>query len=380
MDELSAPAPLPPVGPIATGGGHTAPNYRHAAIETGRTLPVGAGVHWVRLPLPFAPSHINCWVLDDGDGWTIVDTGYEYTDAARVWEELFAGPFAAKPVRRVVCTHMHPDHAGLAGWLTQRWNCPLWMSAQEYLMCRALLTDVAQEPPADGVGFYLAAGAGERAGSIYRKRFGPYRTGFSGLPASYRRMRAGQRLPIGPSDWQVVMTSGHSPEHACLWNEALDLFISGDQVLPRYWSNVTVLPIEPDADPLADWIESLHRIRLSVPDSVTVLPSHGEPFTGLHARVEALVGGHERNLLALLGALSAPKRAADVLDTLFAWPIRGETSLGMAIGESVAHLAWLVRRGFATRSTDADGVHWYQAAPAGAALTAIDWDRTATSA
>ena len=369
MDDLSPPVLAEPVSAAVAS-----PHGRHAAIEAGRTIPVAAGVHWVRLPLPFAPGHINCWVLDDGDGWTIVDTGYECDDAMRVWDDLFTGDFAARPVRRVVCTHMHPDHAGLAGWLTRRWNCPLWMSVQEYLMCRALLTDVAQEPPQDGVEFYQAAGMGERAVSIYRKRFGPYRTGFSALPASYRRIRAGENLPIGPSDWRVVMTSGHSPEHACLWNEALDLFISGDQVLPRYWSNVTVLPIEPDADPLADWVESLHRIRRTVPDSVTVLPSHGEPFTGLHARVGALVGGHERNLLALLGALSVPKRAADVLDTLFAWPIRGETSLGMAVGESLAHLAWLVRRGFATRLADAERVDWYRATPAGAALTSIPWE------
>jgi glyoxylase-like metal-dependent hydrolase (beta-lactamase superfamily II) len=350
-----------------------APHYRHASIAPGTTLAVGAGVHWAPLPLPFAPGHVNCWVLDDGDGWSIVDTGYLCDEAVRTWQELFAGPFAGKPVKRVVCTHMHPDHAGLADWLLRRWGCPLWMSALEYLTCRSLLEDVKADPPPDGVSFYRAAGAGDRAEAIFRKRFGPYRTGFGGLPASFRRLRDGEAAAIGPTPWRVVMTNGHSPEHACLWNEPMQLFISGDQVLPRYWSNVTVLPIEPEADPLADWIASLQKIRATVPDSVLVLPSHGEPFTGLHGRVDALIAAHEAKLLAVLRALDVPRRAADLMEDLFPWPIRGETSLGMAIGESVAHLSWLARRGGVVRERDGSGVDWYRATPDGARLRAIRW-------
>jgi glyoxylase-like metal-dependent hydrolase (beta-lactamase superfamily II) len=362
---MDAPTPVPE---------DCVPTARPSAPGSGQSLQVAHGVHWVRLPLPFAPGHINSWVLDDGDGWTIVDTGMDTEEAVQAWQGLFATTLGAKPVLRVVCTHMHPDHAGLAGWLTRRWNCALWMSAQEYLLCRALLSEVEREPPEDGVQFYRKAGLGERAPGVYRKRFGPYRIGFSALPQNYRRVRAGEALTIGASTWRVVMGAGHSPEHACLWDERRGLFISGDQVLPRFWANVTVLPIEPGADPLTDWIESLLRIRRTVPDDVMILPSHGEPFTGLHARIDALVRGHEKGLLALLRALSAPKRAADVLDALFAWPMRGETSLGMAIGESVAHLTWLVRRGMAVRSCDADRVDWYHATPAGSAQTSICWD------
>jgi glyoxylase-like metal-dependent hydrolase (beta-lactamase superfamily II) len=361
---MNAPNPVP-ADPV--------PAARPPAPESGQSLQVASGVHWVRLPLPFAPGHVNTWVLDDGDGWTIVDTGLETEEAVLAWQGLFATTFSAKPVLRVVCTHMHPDHAGLAGWLTRRWGCALWMSAQEYLLCRALLMDVEREPVEDGVQFYRRAGLGERAPGVYRERFGLYRIGFSALPQSYRRVRAGEALPIGGSDWRVLMGAGHSPEHACLWDGQRGLFISGDQVLPRYWSNVAVLPIEPGADPLTDWIESLLRIRRTVPDDVMILPSHGEPFTGLHARIDALVQGHEKRLLALLRALSNPKRAADVLEALFPWPIRGDTSLGMAIGESVAHLTWLVRHGMAVGRCDDDGIEWYQATPEGSAQTSIRW-------
>jgi glyoxylase-like metal-dependent hydrolase (beta-lactamase superfamily II) len=138
------------------------------------------------------------------------------------------------------------------------------------------------------------------------------------------------------------------------------LLISGDQVLPKITSNVSVFPTEPDADPLKDWLESLASIRAAVPDDVLVLPAHNEPFYGLHAWIDQLIQGHERSLGRLLDALREPRTAVDVFSLLFRRPISGET-LQMATGESLAHLNCLIQRGQVTRNLDDAGVAWYRA-------------------
>ena len=366
-------------GSVKQGGGPEALQYAYAAApDVGEAIEVAPGVHWIRLPLPFPPSHINTWALEGREGWTIVDTGLRSDETVSAWEKVFEGPLTGKPVARVLCTHMHPDHTGMAGWLTRRWNCRLWMTGLEYFCCRAHVADTQRDPPEDGVRFFHAAGLDDAA-SVYSQRFGPYRSGIYAVPDSYQRLRNGDELEMAGASWRVVVGAGHSPEHACLYCESLKLFISGDQVLPRYWANVTVIPTEPDANPLADWIEALVRIRRTVPADVLVLPSHGEPFRGLHSRLDVLVRGHEEALLRLVQSLAEPKRAIDVLDTLFRWPIRGYTMLGIAVGESLAHLNWLVRRGMAVKRTDPNGVDWYRATPFGSAQASIQWDSDSRS-
>ena len=281
-------------------------------------------------------------------------------DAKAAWEAALAGPLAGRPVRRVICTHMHPDHVGLAGWLCERFDAPLWMSRLEYVTCRMLVADTGRPAPEAGVRFYRAAGWDEAQIEDYRRRFGGFGKAVSPLPDAYGRLEHGQALEIGGRPWRVVVGDGHSPEHACLYREEDGVFIAGDQVLPKISSNVSVWPTEPDADPLGDWLESIARLRRQVAADVLVLPSHGEPFTGLHARLDALARGHEVSLARLRRTLREPRRAVDVFASLFARPV-GPSLLGMATGESLAHLNHLVRRGHAVRETDAQGVWWWRA-------------------
>ena len=240
---------------------------------------------------------------------------------------------------------MHPDHVGMAGWLTRRFEARLWMTRLEYLTCRSLVADTGREAPDDAIRFYRRAGWSDEAIEHYRVRFGSFGRVVHTLPDSFRRLRDGERFRIGAHEWRVIVGNGHSPEHACLLCEDLKLLISGDQVLPRISSNVSVFPTEPDADPLADWIASIAKLRAAVSDDVLVLPSHGEPFRGLHARLDRLASGHEKSLTRLRRALAEPKRAIDVFGALFARPIEGSELLGMATGESLAHLNHLVARG-----------------------------------
>ena len=335
--------------------------YPFAAVPApGEMLDVAPGVKWQRMPLPFALNHINLWALEDGDGWTLVDTGMKTPQTAATWETILAGPLAGRPIKRVICTHMHPDHVGMAGWLTRRFNCPLWMTRLEYVTCRMLVADTGREAPADGLRFYGAAGWSSADLERYKARFGEFGNMVYTLPDSFHRLSDRDEIVIGQHRWQAVIGRGHSPEHLCLYCPELRVLISGDQVLPKITSNVSVFPTEPAADPLSDWLASLSAIRAAVPDDVCVLPAHNEPFQGLHARIGQLIDGHERSLQRLLQALSEPRRVTDVFSLLFRRPV-SEGTLQMATGEAVAHLNCLIHRGLVRSQPDGDGVSWYQA-------------------
>jgi glyoxylase-like metal-dependent hydrolase (beta-lactamase superfamily II) len=325
----------------------------------GEAIQVAPGVLWLRMPLPMALNHINVWALADGDTWTLVDTGIQTPETAAAWQSAFSGVLGGRAVGRVICTHMHPDHIGMAGWLTRRFDCQLWITRLEYVTCRMLAADTGREPPADALRFHQAAGWDEAAIEDYRARFGGFGKHIYALPDSFKRVSDGDEVEIGGRIWRAVVGRGHSPEHLCLHCPELALMISGDQVLPRITSNVSVFPTEPDADPLDDWLTSIAALAHRIPDDVLVLPSHNEPFRGLHARLSQLAAGHEEKLGRLRESLQQPKRAIDVFDILFRRPV-GLSLLSLATGEALAHLNLLIHRRQAVRELDAAGVAWYR--------------------
>jgi glyoxylase-like metal-dependent hydrolase (beta-lactamase superfamily II) len=325
----------------------------------GESSQIAPGVHWLRLSLPMGLDHINLWALEDEDGWTLVDTGMRTDETSASWQKVMSGLMGDRAVKRVICTHMHPDHIGMAGWLTRRFDCQCWITRLEYLTCRTLVADTGREAPADAIRFYKAAGWDDEAIERYKTRFGSFGKVVYTLPDSYRRISDGDEILIGGRTWRVVVGRGHSPEHACLYCPELRVLISGDQVLPKITSNVSVFPTEPEADPLTEWLESLAAIRLRIPDDVLVLPSHNEPFRGLHARIEQLIQGHEQALSRVKEALAAPKTAVDLFSILFRRRLTGEL-LSMATGESVAHLNCLIHRRQAVRETDSSGIARYR--------------------
>ena len=346
-------------------GGKPLLDYPFEVPPTGGHVEVAPGVFWLRLPLPYALDHINVWVLDDGEaGWALVDTGTRTDEVAAAWRAQFANAPDPRPLSRVFVTHMHPDHVGMAGWLTRKFGVRLWMTRLEYLSCRVMTSDTGREAPPEATAFYRRAGWNETAIETYRARFGNFGKHIHALPDSFRRLHDGESITIGPHEWRVIVGNGHSPEHACLYCPDLKVLISGDQVLPRISSNVSVNPIEPDADPMADWLASLDKLQREVPDDVLVLPSHNECFRGLHARIESLRRGQAVALERLRRTITdEPRRAIDVFGALFARRIDDTDVplLGMATGESLACLNHLVHRGEASVADDPAGVAWYRA-------------------
>jgi len=323
----------------------------------GEVQEISDGIRWLRMPLPMVLEHINLWLLDDGEGCAIVDTGVFVASNREVWENTFSSSMQEPRISRVIVTHLHPDHVGCAGWLTEKHAVELWMTREEYLLCRILIADTGRPAPEAGVRFYRAAGFSDEALQRYRDMFGMFGKYVSPLPESYHRLVDGEHLVIGNSAWEVVVGRGHSPEHACLLNTERKLLISGDQVLPTISSNVSVYPTEPRANPLKDWIGSLGAMKDRLPEDVLVLPAHGRPFYGAQQRIDALIAEHLEALDKLLDLCAEPKRAIDVFPALF----KGRISAGnliMATGEAVAHLNYLVAEGAIGAATE-NGVTRY---------------------
>ena len=338
----------------------------------GAWLTLRPGVHWVRMPLPFALDHINLWVFDDEidgrAGYTIIDSGIASAETMAAWERIFDERFESRPLLRLVCTHFHPDHFGLAHWLSEggafaRWRAPLWMTATEYAFGR-FLSAGGDDTSGEG-----AAAHFRRNGLIDEASLAKVRARGSGyypklvprVPLQFRRLQDGDEIALGPGPgkrvFRVLVGFGHAPEHASLYCAEERLLIAGDMVLPRISTNVSVFDLEPEANPLPRYLHSLDQLRV-LPADTLVLPSHGKPFTGLHARIGQQHEHHRDRLAEVLAACSTPQTAASIVPVLFKRPLDLHQTT-FALGESLAHLHALWYDG-AVRRAERDAVYTFQ--------------------
>lgn len=317
--------------------------------EAGTTQEVFPGIHWLRMALPFALDHINLWLLQDGDGWAVVDTGVNDEATRAAWETLLAG----RTITRLICTHFHPDHMGLAGWMAARHDVALTATLGEWCFGRMLTLETGEDYTANQVEHYRRAGLGADLLEGVRERVGSYRHRVAPLPTSISTIKHGSRLTIGGREWQVVVGRGHAPEHACLWCAEANVLISGDQILPRISPIVGVWPQQPDDDPLGDFLASLETLK-TLPADALVLPSHGLPFRGLHARADDLIHHHAQRLDQLRAA-AGPATALELSRTLFRRELDPQ-QMGFAVGETLSHANHLVALGEWQRHSRADGV------------------------
>lgn len=324
----------------------------------GEATQMADGILWMRLPLPMALDHVNVYALDDGDSWTIVDTGFSSKRGLKLWERLLGGPLQGKPVKRVLVTHHHPDHIGMAGWFQTQHEAELLVTRTAWLMARMLLLDEQTVPTPEAMTFYTRAGM---APDILEKRRAERPFNFADcvahLPQGYTRIREGDQLSIGGRDWTVRIGHGHAPEHATLWSD--DLVIGGDQLLPSISPNLGVYPNEPMADPVTDWIASCEHFQTFATDMQLVLPGHKLPFLGLPFRLKQKIENHHSALDRLLAHLDDPRTAGECFLPLFKREI-GDGEYGLALVESVAHLNHLYLAGQVTRDLDQNGAYRYR--------------------
>ncbi|SMC13670.1 Hydroxyacylglutathione hydrolase [Roseovarius aestuarii] len=328
--------------------------------EHGQATQVAKGVLWIRLPLPMALDHVNIYALDEGDSWTIVDTGIHSRRSVALWESVLSGPLASKPVGRVILTHHHPDHIGMAGWLMDRFGAGLTATRTSWLMARMLILDEEERPTAQALKLWRAAGMDE---AIYDERKNARPFNFADtchpLPVGYTRVKDGDVLRAAGRDWDVRTGNGHAPEHLTLWSRDDNLVLAGDQILPSISPNIGVYPTEPEADPLSDWLASCTYFATLAREDHLVLGGHKLPFTGLPMRMRQLAENHHGALLRLRDHLRTPRTAGECFAPLFKRKIDHGT-YGLALVEAVAHLNHLHQAGDVIRTTREDGAWLWQ--------------------
>ncbi len=336
------------------------PRYPHAEPPAaGERSEVAPGLFWLRMPLPFQLDHINLWLLRDGDGWTIVDTGFPDDAVRAAWRQVIAG--LDGPVRRLIVTHFHPDHLGLATWLLEETGAELSMTSGEFLTAHAVWHEVGGHGSRFMVEQFRRHGLDEARLAKFAQRGSGYRKAVPALPEHYRRLRAGDVIAIGGRGWRALIGHGHAPEHLALYCAELGVLISGDMLLPKISTNISVFAATPDADALRWYLDSLDDLVREIADDDTlVLPSHGLPFYGMTARVQALHAHHAERLRALEDSCQdAPQSAAGVLELLFQRALDTHQTM-FAMGEAIAHLNYLEQAGRLSRKVDADGVIRFQ--------------------
>lgn len=327
------------------------------APPPGETIEVAPGLLWARLPLPYRLDHVNVYLIEDGDGWAVIDAGIGTEATKETWDALLAGPLAGRRLTRLIVTHMHPDHVGAAGWLIERFGgLPLDMTETEYLQALLLTTDPDSLSQDFYRRFYVDNGLGREATDAVMTRGHEYMRKMTGLPPSFRRVIAGDRLIIGGRSFDVLTGGGHASEQMMLHCASENLFLGADQVLPRISPNVSVYPRDPMGDPLGIFLRSLRSLKAIIPEDALVLPGHDLPFTGLHGRLDVMIGHHEERCQEIIeGCREAPLSASELVPVVFHRPLDAHQT-SFAFSEILAHVNYLVRRGRMTMVDGQDGV------------------------
>ena len=331
-----------------------------SAPEFAKPLQVAEGILWFRVPLPMPLDHVNVYVLEDNDGWTVVDTGLATTKTKEMWQKIFSGPLFGKKIKRLIVTHHHPDHVGLAGWFQKEYNASLWMTRTAWLMARMLCLDEQKTPPAETLEFWTRAGM--RLDILEERKKGKpfnFADAVSALPLGFRRIVDNEEFEIGNRVWKVRIGNGHAPEHATLWSTSDQIVLAGDQIISSISPNLGVYATEPDANPVREWIDTCHKLSQFASDDHLALSGHKLPFKGLKFRLQQMVENHEHALERLINFLEKPHTAEECFSVLFGKSIQN-SEYGLALVESVAHVNYLFLEGTVSRVMDRAGAFKYQ--------------------
>lgn len=311
----------------------------------GDVTEVADGLLWLRIPLPYLLDHVNIYLVQDGDSWVVIDTGIQTDEAIAVWQQLFDGPLKGFCISRVIATHFHPDHIGLAGWMCERFNAPLLTSFSTYMGSQVISLAPEKNSLRQFFDFYISHGMTEEGAGIVAIQGNEYLQCVSDLPSTFLRLMMPDTLEIGNRSFRVLSGDGHAPEQIMLYCAEEKLLFAADQVIEKISPNVSVYAGEPKGDPLGHFLRSLRLLRNEIPDDVLVLPGHRRPFYGLQLRCKELEAHHEiRCDLIRSACAKAPQSVADLVPVLFPRQLDPH-QMSFAFTETLAHVNRLVRRG-----------------------------------
>ena len=329
-----------------------------AAPEPGTHIEVAPGLNWVRMPLPFRLNHVNIWLLPGDAGWTAIDTGCDTPEIRALRESCFAGVLAGSPITQLIATHGHVDHIGLVGWITNRFGCTYHTSFAEWIWSRlGHLRDVPEADAAIRSFMHRHGVPGETTNAIASGRAGFMDLAVD-IPGTISELRDGAMIRFGNRGWRIILTRGHTYEHASFYCAEDRLLIAGDHLLPRISPVIAVYEMIPDANPLGDYLASFEQFA-DIPDDVLVLPSHGMPYRGLHRRIAQLEAHHEERLTETEVLLATPLSAFNLSRKLFAH-VKETNDTAFALGETVAHVNHLLATGRVRQLRDAENRSCYQ--------------------
>ena len=324
----------------------------------GSVTTIAPGLRWLVMPLPMSLNHINLWLVEDGNGWAIVDTGIFYEQSKTVWQRVVAEEIDGKKITRLIVTHAHPDHIGLAGWLTETLGIDLWITKGEWEIGHRISHDSGELVRESALALFRVAGLAAEIDKWVSSR-NATRIPITPVPDAYHLLEDGMELKIGDHNWRIVEGRGHAPEHACLYQPELGMFIGGDQVLPKITPNVSLWPNRSDQDPLGSFLASLGKIGQEVPATVLTLPSHNLPYYGLHARLAQVRSHHADRIDEVVAACEAPQTAVQIVPVLFQRKL-DQRQMAFALGEALSHLQHAVTLGRLARRERDDGAWLYQ--------------------
>jgi glyoxylase-like metal-dependent hydrolase (beta-lactamase superfamily II) len=333
--------------------------------QPGQAVEIEDGVLWARIPLPYRLDHVNVYLVRDHDSWTLVDTGINTAEARAAWESLFAGAFRGLHISKVIVTHHHPDHIGLAGWICERFGAELLTSQTAYMSSRVLSLAPQETGLRHYFEFYVSQGMSEEVAGLVAIQGSEYLRRVSELPPTFLRLVQGDKIAIGERELRVISVDGHAPEQIMLYDEKGKLLFAADQVIERISPNVSVFANEPNGDPLGHFLRSLRLMRQELPGDVLVLSGHGRPFLGLHERCLDLERHHEERCQLIREACAvAPRSVADLVPVLFHRALDPH-QMSFAFTEALAHINRLVRRNELRRTVE-NGRIFYVPQTAGA--------------
>jgi glyoxylase-like metal-dependent hydrolase (beta-lactamase superfamily II) len=310
-----------------------------------RLFDVAPDIFGVRLPMPPPLEWVNSYFMRHGDGWFMVDTGYNKPDSREILEAVIENHLQGLPIVGLIVTHYHPDHVGQAGWVCEKFNCPLYMSPKEWLLARLLSTDKSDSYQEVVNNYYRQAGTPDDLRAVFAERGNSFLRTTDEVPAQYKRLEQDDTIVIGDRTWRVVIGHGHAPEMVLLYDETGKLLISGDQIVARITPNISIWPFDQDDNSLDDFLKTSAELPKIIPNDVTILPGHGRPFTDFHARIATYIPFHENRLNKLRGGLTGEVQTLhELLKVLFSRELSARDYV-FAIGETHSHVNYLVEKG-----------------------------------